>query len=105
MIIKFLRKGLIKIITKNLKFFLYPITILPYAAILHLCVGIYMYGQPLIFPTSQNEINTAVSSNLEGTGYTSYLPPNSEDTSIYKRTYSNALLFVLILLILAFSVF
>lgn len=38
--------------------------ILPYSILIHMCISLYMYGQPLIFPgtksSTQNEINTSL---------------------------------------------
>lgn len=38
-----------------------------FAVILHILVGVYMYGQPLIFPKSASSISDSVSSNTPTT--------------------------------------
>lgn len=53
--------------------------ILPVAAILHLLIGVYMYGQPLLFPSDSDEVNNIINTNLKDTGYVSYLNSTTND--------------------------
>jgi len=42
--------------------------ILPISLIIHLCVALYMYGQPFIFPTSAKDLVAKVSTSLNTAG-------------------------------------
>lgn len=44
------------------------INILPLALVLHLMVGIYMYGSPKIFPHDENSIKEAIGSSVKNSG-------------------------------------
>ena len=47
------------------------IKILPIAAVLHLLIGIYMYGQPLLFPSNSDEVNNLINLKFNESGYIS----------------------------------
>lgn len=73
------------------------LSILPLALVFHLAIGIYMYGQPLIFPKSPEDIKTEIVHKLSSHGVFNIKIFTSEDKPIESRAYSSIALLILLL--------
>lgn len=81
------------------------LNLLPFALVFHLAIGIYMYGQPFIFPKSPQEIKIEIVNKLSNHGIYDIKIFSSENKTIESRVFSSHTLFVLFIIsiIVAFT--
>ncbi|KAL4463408.1 hypothetical protein ABPG72_017129 [Tetrahymena utriculariae] len=78
--------------------------LIPWSLLLHLGIGIYMYGSPLIFPRSSTQISSSISDTLNSAGVYEVVITSNQNSPVIDRTYSSLYLFFLLALILAFYI-
>jgi len=76
---------------------------LPFAVILHLCIGIYMYGAPLIFPQTSSDIIVVFTNSTVGSTMSAYISQD-QPNSIETRAFNIKYLLVILLIVVAFMV-
>lgn len=77
---------------------------MPYAALLHLLVGIYMYGSPFFSPTKADTLYDKINSNLRIAGVEEQLTSDPELQDILQRYYKSIALLLLLLLLILFLI-
>lgn len=76
---------------------------LPFAVIMHLCIGIYMYGVPLIFPQTSSDIIVAFTNSSASSTMIAYISEDQPD-SVKTRALNIKYLLVILLVVAAFMV-
>ncbi|EGR28597.1 hypothetical protein IMG5_172090 [Ichthyophthirius multifiliis] len=81
------------------------IKIIPLCLVLHLAVGMYMYGQPLIFPQDSNQVKVIVLDSLNSEGYNDVQIFQDQNDIIQKRAFNIIYLFYFLCFLIIFLVF
>lgn len=88
----------------DLKLHKKTLNLMPYAALLHLLVGIYMYGSPFFSPTNADTLYDKINSNLRIAGVEEQLTSDPELQDILQRYYKSIALLLLLLLLILFLI-